>query len=770
MIWYRLLFIVVFGAFALVLAGVPPVYAQEEEDESLEFQLEDITVTATKREMDHQKVPMQIDVITGDDLLGTEKDNIDDILREVSNVVINKYDDGMRITLRGQSDDMPVAGGIKQSSPTVAVNIDGAYTNESTGAQNLFDLERVEVLAGPQSTLYGSNSPGGVVNVVTAAPKADRFEVKASGEFGNYGLFDGQAVVNVPILRDKLAMRLSAKFFERDSWIEGAENAQENTTVRLKTAFTPSDTFDTTLSVTWMESSSGGRLNGNVKLFDHEDGVWANEHSSFDELGTRHVRTPVTNPWTASEFGAPPTADNPNNAALSQDALSTSVQLDINIDTPLGNISIVPSYSERESDQYQEDFEVTDPVTGELAFTGAYQENFNEQKGADVRIASPEDFPFKWIIGGTYHESFRQNTRDVPSTLYDPLNLNDRLQEVNQEKKAVYANITYPLTDQFRGTLGYRYSWDEATFDERMYVSKAKGGLVAKVVDTGMIYEDPDYNVGFEYDLTQDSMAWGSWATSYRMDARLAEEDPPRPAETLDAYSVGVKNRFLNDKLQVNATAYYYDYKDKWYRGGYSGKIPTYGEGNVVIESEYTQDTTSTWYGPEGTDFNFDGDYDDTNIPPASAGRGKVPGTPGPPPGYTSDLADLEPLSDPFSRQQGDFESYGVDVTVDWVPTGKDRLDFRVSYMSGEWSNAVVDFAWGDALPDNGIDYSGEDTILTPEWVVNLSYQHRFDLGNFGSLIPQFDVQWKDAHGESVFERIAVDRLPHLVFEITPPG
>ena len=384
----------VFFGFVFAIGGVSSIYAQE--SDTGEFELEEITVTAQKRAENSQRVPIQMDVITGEDLLGTEKDNVDDILRDVSNIVINKYDDGMRITLRGQADDIPVAGGIKASSPTVSVNIDGAFTNETAGGQNLFDLERIEVLAGPQSTIYGSNSPGGVVNVVTARPKTDRFEVNASAEFGNYGLLDGQLVVNVPILKDKLAMRLSTKWYERDSWIEGAENSQENKTVRFKTTFQPDSFFDATITLGWSEQSSGGRLNGNVRLFDHEDGVWANEFSD-------HVRTPVTNPWTTSDWGAPETT-----GAMSQDAVSKSVQLDLNIDVPFGTITLIPSYSEREAEDLRNDFEVLD-ADGNTVWTEAYTENFNVQEGADVRIVSSPDFAFKWIIGGTWHDSNRQN-------------------------------------------------------------------------------------------------------------------------------------------------------------------------------------------------------------------------------------------------------------------------------------------------------------------------------------------------------------------------
>jgi len=221
----RLCFAVLFG-FAFAVGGIPSICAQEsEESESDEFQLEEITVTAQKRSEDVQKVAIQMEVIQGEDLIGTGKDNMDDILRDVSNILINKNVDGMRITLRGLSDDATHDGSMHNSYPQVAMNIDGAYNSASNAGQGMFDVERVEVLAGPQSTLYGANSPGGVVNVVTASPKTDKFSGNVSLEFANYDLFDGKFALNAPIVQDLVAMRLAGQWYEQGhGWLATATN------------------------------------------------------------------------------------------------------------------------------------------------------------------------------------------------------------------------------------------------------------------------------------------------------------------------------------------------------------------------------------------------------------------------------------------------------------------------------------------------------------------------------------------------------------------
>jgi len=171
-------------ASIFAMGDVSAVFAQESADD--EFTLEEITVTAQKREENQQKVPIAMETISGETIKELGKTDIDQILSTVSSVIVNKAADGMRVTLRGMSNDNSMFQGRQVSTPTVAVNMDGAYTNRSAAGDNLFDIERVEVLYGPQSTLYSTASPGGVVNVVTANPKLDNFEASATLEGGNY--------------------------------------------------------------------------------------------------------------------------------------------------------------------------------------------------------------------------------------------------------------------------------------------------------------------------------------------------------------------------------------------------------------------------------------------------------------------------------------------------------------------------------------------------------------------------------------------------------
>jgi iron complex outermembrane receptor protein len=235
-------------------------------------------------------------------------------------------------------------------------------------------------------------------------------------------------------------MRLAGQKSKRDSWVDGADNSQDTTTFRLKTLYQPTEIFSANVTLNWSESANGGKLGGEVQLFDKEDGNWV----SIDEDGNVVQEGKVTNPWTSSGTGG--------GGEASADAETKGIQAEISWDTAIGALSVVPNYSKQESSDF--DDAVWSQQNSE--YTAQYTENTTEQKGAEVRLASPGDFFFKWIVGGTYYDSDRENITDD----YDN-DGNDQYQNTTQKNKALYANITYPLTDTFRGTVGYRRSWDE---------------------------------------------------------------------------------------------------------------------------------------------------------------------------------------------------------------------------------------------------------------------------------------------------------------------
>jgi len=158
----------------------------------------------------------------------------------------------------------------------------------------------------------------------------------------------------------------------------------------------------------------------------------------------------------------------------------------------------------------------------------------------------------------------------------------------------------------------------------------------------------------------------------------------------------------------------------------------------IIRESDYPWDEAP--YGdPQGTDFNNDMDFNDTNLPP---------GDPLLQPGETSDLFGYR-MHDPWESQFGDFESFGVDVSLDWMFTRKDLVSLSLAYLDNEWVDATDAYYWKGyftRVPEMGTEgrtYNGLRNTYSPEWSVSARYEHRFDLGSFGTLIPEIDLQYK---------------------------
>jgi len=695
-----------FQVFLTLIVGLMFVFgdalflcAQETSQE--EFTLEEITVTAQKRAENQQKVAIAMDVISGEQLAESGQDNVSEILKNVSNAMVNMNSDGMRVTVRGISESEGNFNNMRVSTPTVAINVDGAYNTGNGAGQNLFDVERVEVLYGPQSTMYGSNSPGGIVNIVTAAPKIDKYSASGSIEYGSYDLLNLQTTFNAPIVTDKLAMRLAAQRSKHGSWVENNDNSSKSTNVRLKTLYQPNDKLSTTLTATWGKQNNGGRLGGDVQAFDYQEDK--------------------DNPWTAASSGGGP-------AGLGGNQVTKGLGAEVSLETKMGSLSVVPSWTKTSGN----DLGTQTPPGSTIAQT-IKTTNSTIQKNAEIRMTSPSDFAFKWIAGATYYKSDRRNINDNITNA-----ANSSTQTANESNKGIYANITYPVTDKFRGTGGYRMSWDKAASLESPAM-KGDG-------TSGQDYSAPDYKLGVEYDMAENTMVFANFATSYRVNMMAGIGQTTKkgdsnwrdiPPEKLQAYTIGSKSRFLGNKVQLNTSAYFYNYKNKQFSIDETGFMRGSTD-NPQQEIDYcgTDQNGNTIESAAGQcpDFNNNNTAGDSND-------------------YTGDI------EDPWMKQFGKFHSYGIDTSASWIVTSSDKVNVSLSYMKTKWVDAKITYKWwwiwvdADGNLVSGKDYSGMENTFSPHWSGTISYEHSFMLGELGILVPQVDLQFKSSYKLSNLSR-----------------
>jgi iron complex outermembrane recepter protein len=655
----------------LILGYVPSIFAQEGTSE--DFTLEEITVTAQKRAENQQKVPIAMEVVSGEALKEEGRTDIDQILNNVSSVLINTAEDGLRVSIRGMSNDNAIFDNMQTSKPTVAVNKDGVYTNRSSGNTDLFDIERVEVLFGPQSTLYASASPGGVVNVVTADPKLDKVEGSGTFEYGNYANLKTSGSMNTP-LGKTTALRAAFSTSAHDGYLSNGGDDEDIKSGRLKALYKPSDKLSIVLTGEISKSISQG-FTGAKTFINQDDATFTDG-------------TPLKDPWTGK-------TDTPQ-LAMKRDERRISAHIDLDFGYT-GTLSVVPAYTKAKNNRSGTETRQEGPpgMGGNEFQATSYMNGIVTEKSVEARMASSVDFPFKWILGLNIYRSLEHmhawyfELGDEDPDVMD----SNRLSIGEQNTTALYGNITYPITEAFRVTAGARKTSDELINIGYQWSGTGDPNIMELGRDGRSImeYNDPDYKLGVEYDLAADSMFFADWSTSYRVNGK--GPDKVMPPEKLKAYTLGSKNRFLDNKLQLNLSAYYYDYQNYFTVG----------------------DPLDTIY--------------DAN------GNGRVDA------GETQRQQDLGALT------TGDATVYGFDLQTTTIITVNDKLDFSVSYVKKKFSGLIFDYKpitnW---IGLDDISYNGLEMTNAPHWTVNLNYSHNFNLPNGGVLTPRLEYRFQSSY------------------------
>lgn len=479
------------------------------EDEG--FSRGDIVVTAEKRETRLQDVPAAITAVGGETLA---KVGIFDQTQ------LSKVAPGLNIGAQGSNGVVFLRGvgqpqGSPNAQPGVAVNMNGVYLPRESGATPLFDLQRVEVLPGPQGTLYGRNAAGGAVNFITNRP-VFRTEGSVTLEVGNYDLIHPTAVINLPV-GDTVAIRAAGEYFKRDGYLANGSNDRDSYSGRLSVLVRPTDTVS-------------GLVMAN---YTHEGGIGSNS-ILYSELGVRGQFNPTGDLWEQTF----PTDQ------LSTDRDTLVLQGEFNLDlSDAVTLTYVPGFvdiSSREVIQFQ-------------GVRVSPLDRFVRQYSQELRL-SGSGARLDWLFGLFYYKASHEFiSRSTPTTRQEFYNDLDSL--------AAFGQATYSLTDALRLTLGGRLSRDK--FDgfargTNPPFSNANPGIGGgSDTDTRI-----DWKVGAEYDVAPESMLYGTVQTGYLMGGfRQVGTTLFEPAK-LTAYTAGSKNRFFDRILTVNLEGFYYDYKD----------------------------------------------------------------------------------------------------------------------------------------------------------------------------------------------------------------
>lgn len=521
--------------------------------ESFSQVLEEVLVTARKREENLQDVSVAVSVVTAQTIEDAGLVRLTDISQLVPNMtyqenISNKF---TNVTLRGISS----SGGLG-NDPGVGVYVDEVYVARESGFNaDLLDIQRVEVLKGPQGTLFGRNTAVGAINITTKKP-AEEFEGMVLADVGDYDYQRYGALVNGPIA-DNLAAKVSGVYNKRDGYLDNTYGGTVNTvdyyTLRGQMLWAPLDRLELLLIGDYRKDTSDG-----------------------NNLVTRQQGEPVDKDYKVSI----PDSGKENVEAKGL-ALTANYELDNYLLT-----SITSGNKIDEKYVNDQDWSDLDALTGN-------DTRDNKQWSQELRISSTYDSKLQWV-GGLYYfnQKFEASQEAIngPDTIYRAFGLTDLVGSgippssiglpdsvtiradsvIKADSYAAYGNLDYAFNEQWSIDAGLRYSKDKKKLDYMQVADPIAAAFGFLNLDIKDDIDDDQWTptISLNWTPVEDLLTYIKYSKGYKAGGfnnsisstgSAVAFDP----EKIDAYEIGVKSTWLDNMLRVNAAVFYMEYNDK---------------------------------------------------------------------------------------------------------------------------------------------------------------------------------------------------------------
>lgn len=549
-----------------------------------------ILVTVQKREQDLQDVPAAVTHLSGDDFSVLNISNPFDFSEQIPGLVATNVQ-GYRRTfaIRGIGNELPDNAATK---PGVAYHIDGVFmSNDFALFQDLVDVDRVEVLRGPDGTTFGNSSSGGAVNVITLQPDTGSAFGHFDAELGSYSTLNVRGSLNLPIT-DTAAVRLSVSQRNRDGFTRNIPNPQasplnvlgdfndlddeNNTSLNAQLLWQPTPAFSALLSVRDFDMDiNGPALKGGFDTVSSDPRVVSHDTTQFFQLNNTMTSLILERQGPAFDVrGLFSRQDYKMSRRL--DADRSSLTANDPAPLPLPESGVVTLLGQL-------------PIRQHVG--GLTQED--ETWTAEVNLTSPADSDsrFSWLLGAFYLDTeIESNTRNFLDRDRDGLPVNTTIIGLTNpdfdfqnsdirafDSVSVFGHLSYALTDNINLTGGAR--WTQNNFeDQRCNIFNnclTNEGRVGTPATPSERRDNITYRLAVDYAWHPDNMLYASVATGIKPAASNNGfvEDPngigffPEifEEEKVTAWELGSKNVFFNRRLQVNVAAYYYDIENFLY-------------------------------------------------------------------------------------------------------------------------------------------------------------------------------------------------------------
>lgn len=535
-------------ALALALPGLAATASAQDGG-----RLEEITVTARRVEESLQEVPSAITALSADFINEQRIRDVAQVLEFTPGANFTSWTKGQQdYSLRGITSQNEGAAG----DSSVATYVDNVVIGKDFAKSvEFFDIDRVEVLRGPQGTTFGRNTSAGLIHILTKRPTRD-FESYVEATAGNYGLYDLTGVLN-GALTESLSARLSAHYDDREGYTTDVSTGddldwEQNTTVRGQVLFEPSSSFNALLKLEWTKDDDGGAVR---KGADCTRPMLEQPFGDYTE---------PCDPWKSD------LADN-RDFFLEREVFNTTAELQWDLSDAV-RLTSVTAYIDATLDRVLSAFGTPFEVLIQSGKDDAWQ--FSQELRLDNSAA---DAALNWLVGlYWYTDDHQRNGDNREVVVYIPeLATYSMLTNHNETTSyGVFGQLGYDFTERLSLTVGGRYTSDKKDFSVShrttgpigdAFVDPGSNPFSANVSNT---WDQITGSVSLGFRATDQANFYASVSRGYKSGgfngepSDVASAIAPYDEEIALNYEIGAKTDWLDNRLRLNAAVFYMDYSD----------------------------------------------------------------------------------------------------------------------------------------------------------------------------------------------------------------
>lgn len=515
--------------------------------------INEVIVSAQKREQNLQEVPIS-ETVLGEDILANARiDSGTEIARQTPNLRASLLgnESQPKFSLRGVSTATFNLNGIS----SVGVFYDEVYVGATyQGGAQIFDIERVEVLRGPQGTLFGKNTTGGAINFISKKPTFEQEGYLSVGA-GSNGFTEYSGAAELPLVDDRLSARIAFTGEHSDGYIENKNPAGRDLSsidrqaVRLTLGYQDDNGLEATLRIFTNEENA--------------DAIGAIAQGTFPGNINAGFVNPRVNPFTGG--------------SLDTDEVATDRSGVIEVRGKGTNLTVVKDFGDVSLTSITSylDASFLNLVDGDGSIAPVLHIDFgaeDEEFSQDLRLTSDYEGAFNWILGLYYYKSnLSVDTTYRVFELFPTGGTANQSYDQIRESYAVYGDFTFDLNEIYTLYGGLRFTDDEGTMEDFQVITSGTAFGPGIPLQSDITYDDsePTGRIGLKAQLTDDMMVYGQFVYGYRSSdinggALTAASDLTiAEPETLKSYEVGIKSLWLDNRIMFNASLFHYDFKDQ---------------------------------------------------------------------------------------------------------------------------------------------------------------------------------------------------------------